>query len=349
MSAIPVYTDGEEAYEADTCRPLAEATQRGEIRLKALVHGHYPGTQLPRLALPEIKSVGYWDAPRMQNWGLPWHRNEGIELTFLESGSASFAVENRHFRLQPDDLTITRPWQRHRVGEPLVSASKLHWLILDIGVRRPNQAWTWPPWFVLSRADIERLTDLIRHNEEPIWRASPDVRRCFQGIAQAVEARDATDNVSRLAVYVNELFLCLLDLIRSHNPDLDRSLSSSRRTVELFLAELRAQMENRPHQWSVEEMARSCGLGVTQFTNHVRKITNMTPSQHLTQCRLDRAARLLREDPKRSITDIALDCGFSSAQYFATSFRQRFGCSPRYLRADETRPSRVGSQNSIAV
>ena len=42
--------------------------------------------------LPKVKSLAYWDAHELQDWGLGWHRNEGIELTFLESGSLDFGI-----------------------------------------------------------------------------------------------------------------------------------------------------------------------------------------------------------------------------------------------------------------
>jgi len=329
---IPIYKNHDETYEADTCLPLVAAVGRREVRLQALVHGHYPGSKLPPRALPGVKTVGHWEAYTDQNWGLPWHRNEGIELTFLESGSIGFAVDGRQFVLQPDDLTVTRPWQRHRVGDPNVGTGRLHWLILDVGVRRPNQAWQWPPWLLLSKTDLNELTNILRHNEQPVWHASLDIRRCLQAIAEAVETDRNGSNVCRLTVWLNELFLLLLDMFRRQKVRLDRSLSSSRRTVQLFFADLRAHTEHLALDWAVEEMARSCGLGVTQFVYHVRRLTNMTPKRYLNHCRLDLATRLLRERSHASITDVGLDCGFSSSQYFATVFRRQFGYSPRAFR-----------------
>ena len=106
---------------------------------------NWPGT------LSGLKTVGFWDADHDQAWGLDWHRNEGLELTFLETGTLAFSVDATRCQLHPNDLTITRPWQPHRVGNPAVSAGRLHWLILDLGVRRPHQTWQWPKWLILTR------------------------------------------------------------------------------------------------------------------------------------------------------------------------------------------------------
>lgn len=330
---IPIYKDHDEVYRADACMPLVQAAARREVRLEALRHGHYPGRLLPSGALSGMKMVGFWDAEDDQSWGLPWHRNEGIEFTFLESGNLGFAVEDREYVLQPDDLTVTRPWQLHRVGNPCVAASRLRWLIIDVGVRRPNQRWEWPPWLLLSKPDLDELTNILRHNEQPVWKAMGGIRSCFWAISKAVETDRHGSQVSRLILRINDVFLLLLEMLRAKKVRLDQSLSSSRRTVQLFLADLRAHPDHLALKWTLEEMANSCGLGVTQFVHHVRALTNMSPTHFLTHCRLDLAARLLRERREATILDLALACGFSSSQYFATMFARRFGSAPREFRA----------------
>lgn len=333
-ASIPIYRNQRETYIADTCRPLSEAAARGEIRLEALVRGHYPGRRLPPGALPGLKTIGFWDAKDDQNWGFPSLRNEGIKLAMLETGSLGFGSDAREYVLQPDDLTITRPWQIHRLGSPCVGVGRWHWLILDVGVRRPNQGWKWPSWLLLSPPDRAELTNILRHNEQPVWRATPEMRRCVQFVAHAVETDRQGSSLSRIAVHINELLMLLLEMFRRKRKEvrLDSSLSSSRRTVQLFLADLRSHPEHLELEWSVQSMARSCGLGVTRFVHHVRALTNMSPAHFLKHCRLDLAAKALRESRGATITDIALACGFASSQYFATVFAQRFSCSPREFR-----------------
>jgi len=329
---IPIFRNHEGTYQADTCRPLVEAATAGQVSFQALARGHYPGRRLPNHVLRGIKTIGHWDAVTGQQWGLQWHRNEGVELTFLESGRMGFAVDGSEYVLQPDDLTVTRPWQVHRVGDPNIGPGRLHWLIIDVRVRRPNQPWRWPSWLMLRPAELEELTNILRHNEQPVWRGSTEVRRCFQSIAQAVETDRDGSSTSRLTVRINDLFLLLLDLLRSQKIRLDGSLSGSRRTVQLFLADFTTQPEHLALKWTVGKMAGSCGLGVTQFVHHVRQLTNVAPMHFLNQCRLDFAAKLLRESPEKSVTDVAFTCGFSSSQYFATLFSRRFGVSPREFR-----------------
>ena len=329
---IPIYREGQKIYHADACSPLAAAANAGKVRIAALGRGSYPGRRLPDFALPKVRSLAYWDAPDRQCWGLDWHRNEGIELTFLESGSLVFALDDQQHLLQAGDMTITRPWQPHRVGDPYVLASRLHWLILDLGVRHPNQPWKWPGWIVLTKQDLEELTVLLRHNEQPVWPSTPDIRHCFQQIGPALEADKEGSSISRLAVHLNELFVSVLEMLRHKDISLDPSLSSTSRTVELFLADLQSNLENLAEPWTLRIMAEYCGLAETRFRHYCRQLTNLTPVHFLELCRVKAASQMLIERPRMTITEIAMACGFGSSQYFATVFRRHHEDSPRAFR-----------------
>jgi AraC family L-rhamnose operon regulatory protein RhaS len=325
---LPTYEDREQRYQADACSALAQAAQMGRVRLEAVVHGHYPGNKLPRSALPGVKTVGFWDAATEQDWGLDWHRNEGIELTLLETGTIDFGVDGSSHRLKPDDLTITRPWQRHRVGAPKVGPGRLHWLILDVGVRHPDEPWRWPGWIVLAKPDLKQLTEYLRHSDQAVWSNAIEVRECFREIANTLTSDRGGDGVSRLTIYVNQLLLAVLEVFRHRAVRLDRSLAGKQHTVELFLKDLKARPELLVRDWTVPAMARACGLGETRFAHYCRLLTNATPLKYLNQLRLDAAADLLRQRPTATVAEVAAECGFTSSRYFATAFQQHFGGTP---------------------
>jgi AraC family L-rhamnose operon regulatory protein RhaS len=326
---VAVFRTDHGRYYADTCDPLREAAAAGEVRLFARARGAYPGLPLPAEAMPEVRTVGYWDADHDQRWGLDWHRNEGLELTYCAGGRVAFAVDGQRFLLKSGDLTVTRPWQLHRVGDPVVTASRLHWLILDVGVRRPNQPWRWPPWLVLSAADLAGLTTRLSHNEQPVWSVDPDVGRAFERLGAAAAAYDGGSGESHVKLHINGLLLALADQLRRQQPPLDPALSSSRRAVELFLAGLPDRLDE---PWTLDAMAAACGLGRSRFVHLCRQATNLSPVEYLSRCRVNAAAALLRERADLSVTDVALRTGFDSSQYFATVFRRRLGCAPRTYR-----------------
>jgi AraC-like DNA-binding protein/quercetin dioxygenase-like cupin family protein len=280
------------------------------------------------------EALKVWNATRRQRWGFDWHSNEGLEFLFVERGRLGFGVGGDQRKLSPGDLVITRPWQLHRVGNPMVDASQVGWLVLDVGVREPAQAWRWPEWLVCSHQDLERLVNHLENAPTPIWRGSADVVRCFQRLRAVVNLEDAAQVTARIKLLVNELLIASLELLEvQHSATV--ALTNAQEPVRRFLfTTLPDQIDT---DWTLNRMAAASGLGRSQFTHHCLLLTNMTPVEYLNHCRIQFAARLLRTQPGLSITDIGFRCGFNSSQYFARSFRAHEGCTP-----SEYRSGRIG-------
>jgi AraC family L-rhamnose operon regulatory protein RhaS len=328
MAQKPSYRTTRNRYEIDHCDPQREAIQSGKIDFHALTKGHYPGTAVPKNILPGLSSIGFWDAGGTQDWGLNAHRNEGIEIMFLETGTMPFTVDHASFKLRAGNFTVTRPWQLHKLGAPNIGPGRLHWLILDVGVRRPHQDWHWPKWMVLTKSDLKELTKKLRHNETPVWIASPAITASFHKISHTIAAWHEPYSVSRLAVDLNHLLIGILDVLNEQKADEYDELVSHQRTVELFLKDLESGQINPSEPWTLRTMADHCHMGITTFSKYCRQIVNLGPVSYLNHCRLDQAARLLRNNPDQTITSIAMECGYNSSQYFATAFNGRFKTTP---------------------
>ena len=55
-------------------------------------------------------------------------------------------------------------------------------------------------------------------------------------------------------------------------------------------------------------------------------------SDFINECRLEYAVNLLNDQPSLPISQVALSCGFSDANYFGRKFKARFGLSPTQFR-----------------
>jgi AraC-like DNA-binding protein len=335
MTSKPTYQTRKTQYEIDRCEPQNRAILTGKILFHALTKGHYPGTPVPENVLSGLSSIGHWDAGSVQDWGEEPHRNEGVEIVYLETGSLVFIADGKQYTLRAGQFTLTRPWQLHKLGAPNIGPGRVHWLILDVGVRRPHQNWRWPEWIVLAKNDLAELTRKLRHNENPVWNATPALSQAFRDTARTVEMWDKPYAVSRLATHLNQLFLSILDALTEQQVQETPHLTSHQRTVELFLQELKTNPALCRELWTIDRMAEHCGMGVTAFSKYSRELVNSGPVEYLNQCRLEFAARQLQEQPSLSITEIAYQNGFNASQYFATRFRQRFSCSPREYRSQK--------------
>ena len=81
--------------------------------------------------------------------------------------------------------------------------------------------------------------------------------------------------------------------------------------------------------WTVEALARTCGVARRTLQKHFRRFVGQTPMAFLRIERLDQARRkLLRGAPEANVTEIAHQCGFSHLGRFAAWYGQRYGESP---------------------
>ena len=83
---------------------------------------------------------------------------------------------------------------------------------------------------------------------------------------------------------------------------------------------------------ALTELADSVGLSREGCCRFFRRMTGQTLSQYSEQCRIAHSLLLL-QGGGRSITDIALACGFSNVGRFCAAFKRRMHCTPgAYMR-----------------
>jgi AraC family transcriptional regulator len=83
---------------------------------------------------------------------------------------------------------------------------------------------------------------------------------------------------------------------------------------------------------SLEELAALAELSLFHFARAFKVTTGKAPHEYVRHRRLELARRLLRQS-ERSVSDIALRCGFSDPSHLVRAFRLRFGVTPGQWRS----------------
>lgn len=83
---------------------------------------------------------------------------------------------------------------------------------------------------------------------------------------------------------------------------------------------------------SLAALAEEAGFSHFHFHRIFAGVVGEPLHAFVRRMRLERAALDLGRQPDRSITDIALDCGFSSSANFSRAFKEAFGLSAREFR-----------------
>ena len=87
----------------------------------------------------------------------------------------------------------------------------------------------------------------------------------------------------------------------------------------------------------LRELAADVGLSPSHLNAVFVAAVGVPPHRWLLRRRVARARELLTRT-RHSITDIALSCGFSSSQHFATVFQTQEGCTPTEFRRGRSWP-----------
>ncbi|MEM9530878.1 MAG: AraC family transcriptional regulator [Pseudomonadota bacterium] len=102
-----------------------------------------------------------------------------------------------------------------------------------------------------------------------------------------------------------------------------RVAEATRRYIEFHLGE----------SLSLEEIAKAVGASPYHLCRIFREQTGITLHTYRTRQRLGRAIQVLMNDRVESLTDLALDLGFSSHSHLTRAFRDELGVPPSALRS----------------
>jgi len=102
---------------------------------------------------------------------------------------------------------------------------------------------------------------------------------------------------------------------------------------ETYVSRINAVLDyienNLSNPMTLEELSNVASFSRFHFHRIFTVFMGETLSQFIWRLRLERAAAILVNQPGKSITEIALDCGFSGSSSFSRSFKSKFQLSPQ--------------------
>ncbi len=110
--------------------------------------------------------------------------------------------------------------------------------------------------------------------------------------------------------------------------------------INRLLAEIEHNIANE--QFGVPELAGAMNMSRSNLLRKVKKATNLSVSQLISEVRLQRGMELMRAG-SHNVSEVAHQVGFSSTSYFIKCFREYYGYPPGEVgkRANEAEPTPV--------
>lgn len=94
------------------------------------------------------------------------------------------------------------------------------------------------------------------------------------------------------------------------------------------------------HPLTLDQVSQAAGFSPFHFHRVFKAFLGETLNEFIKRQRLERALFLMSHAPQRSLTDVALDCGFSSSSDFSRSFKKRYGVAPSVFDLESFRNGR---------
>lgn len=254
----------------------------------------------------DVLALGRYEYHAVQP-GLSPHAHTGaVEICYLERGCQTYRLEGEEYRLVGGDLLVVPPGVMHDTGESPEDCGVLYWLILKVSPENSTLLHLSPDD---SRLIAEKLAGLPTKKFVGRTTLRAIFRRLF-------ELHDLPEAPLKALSIRHQLLCCILEVLQCAESGEGRAALSDdiRRTVE----RIEAQPEE---ELSLQRLAEGVRLSLSRFKVKFKEEMGIAPREFILRVKMESAKRALAARDG-SVTEIAVDLGFSSSQYFATVFKR---------------------------
>lgn len=178
-----------------------------------------------------------------------------------------------------------------------------------------------PVMFFSEEEDFQRLYSFIKRQMDAIV-VEYDQEKTFFGAAIYARLIEIFIYIGRNAIWGDR---------KRKNVIIDNNPSKKKEYMESVMSACNYINQHYQEPLSLEEIADVSGFSRFHFTRIFKQCMNMTFYEYLNQKRISKAEELL-STTSQSVTEIAMNSGFSSISAFNRTFKSVKGCSPSVYR-----------------
>jgi len=262
----------------------------------------------PDSHLPELLHIGEQWAPA--EFFISDHTHAVWEFYFQIAGESQWDGDGKTHALKPGGFFAVAPGIRHRMRERPKTRHHFLFAAIDIGgicKRHKELRNFWLNRRIVFEPHGENLQSpfrqLIREVSVVLPHRSTGIRTALDYLV--IEATRLLEEERKGGSFI------------STHPAVMRA---------------REILDHHPAEhWKLAELARLAGLSPSRLSECFMRDIGMSPHQYLLRTRIEMAKEALKQSDV-SVTDIALDFGFSSSQHFASAFKRITGSTAKAFR-----------------
>jgi AraC-like DNA-binding protein len=279
------------------------------VKPDGLISGFY--AHLPDEDVPYLRFLGEQWAPT--HYAISEHSHPVWEFYLQLDGWSVWGAEEKEFECPAGTIFVPLPNLVHSLKR--ASDHKHHFLFAAIDLER------------LVRERLPEVRSLLAQTK-PIHFTSGG--RCEASFKRLIR-ETTTQHPFRTRHLLNALEALVLDVARLFAEDAgeeSRSLLARHPAVE---AAKNAMLNHPGAPWTLRNLGQLAGVSPNHLAFLFRQEVGCGPHEFLTRHRID-LAKLALGQPEASVSVVALDLGFSSAQHFSRVFSQVTGVTPSAFR-----------------
>lgn len=235
---------------------------------------------------------------------------DAMEICYCINGLQHYKVDKQLFELQGNDILIIPPNTEHSTGDYPEDKGELFWIQ------------------ILVDDKLGKLCNLPKEHSNFLIESL--LQRCmntFKGAfhmkflleSLSMQLREKTSILSQITI--NQLIVELL----LETVQLSKKIQIEKSSERINLVEAHIQ-KNIHRIVYVDELANIVCMSTGYFKTWFKSESGMPPKEYMNRLKIQQAKRDLVI--KKSVTQVAFDLGFSSSQYFATTFKKFTGITP---------------------
>ena len=260
----------------------------------------------------------------MENTQIPWHWHEELEFCYVAEGRKQVLTTSRTYEFREGEAFFINTnvlCSMKNIEKCKIESHLFHSTFLSGHFRSIFETKYMNP--VLQDKKIE-LVEIrgITENQKKI----------LEKLRKASALQESDDSEFQTRNLFSEIWLLLLQEIRNRK---EAPASVSTVSKERLLTMLSFVQQNYTEKLSLEEIAASASISEREALRCFQTNIHETPFSYLLGYRVEMAKKLLKST-KLTITEIAIQTGFSNSAYFSKIFKRAMQMTPMEYRKINT-------------
>lgn len=247
------------------------------------------------------------------------HYHDVHEIYYLMSGERNFFIHETIYQISRGDLVFIPAGEIHRTTYYEGNSHERIALFFEDSMLEP----------IYKELGREYVQEAMKKCFVHIPEGRRDyAEELMQKMLYESESIDEL-STSLLQAYFQEFFLFALRCQKNYTKEQELDV-----TNEIIQDAAKYIAANFDKQIPLNDVADKFCMSSSYFSKKFKQITGFGFKEYLTNLRIREASKLLIETDK-SITEIAISCGFNDSNYFGDAFRRIKGQSPNKYRKNK--------------